>query len=359
MKKILNLFFVVLLTTTIYAQEGYVFKDIIRLPTTDVEDQYASGTCWAFAATSYIETEMVRKGMKLKDVPDLSEMYIVRKCYEQKAIKYIRMHGTINFGSGGAFFDLFWVYNQFGLMPEEAYQGLNYGSDKHNHSEVDDVLKAYVEALEEAKTLTTAWFEGYKGILDAYFGRVPEKFNYKGKDYTAREFADNIVKIDPSDYVSITSYTHHPFYSKFILEIPDNWIWEESYNVKIDELVTITDYALKNGYSIAWGADVSEVYFSYRDGIAVVPDLEIKELARTERSRWEAVDREKYNLSQPGKEKTISQEMRQIAFDNRQTTDDHGMHLIGLAKDQNGVEYYIVKNSWNTDNPYDLSLIHI
>ena len=246
----------------------------------------------------------------------------------------------------------FWCAKNYGLVPEEVYSGLNYGLSKHNHDELDKVLKAYVESLKEQSKLTTAWLAGFNGILDAYLGKVPENFTYKGKSYTPRTFADQVVKINPDDYVSITSYTHHSFWQSFILEIPDNWIWEASFNVPMEDMVKIADYAINNGYTIAWGADVSEPYFSHKDGYAIVPDLPENELVRTERSRWESVDRTKMQLDKPGKEKVITQEMRQTAFNNFKTTDDHGMHIVGITKDQNGTEYYIVKNSWNTDNPF-------
>ena len=353
MKKVISLLIVLFVINLAFAQDGYKFKDVKRLETTSVKDQHASGTCWAFSSTSFIESEMIRMGTKLKNVPDISEMYIVRKCYEEKAEKYIRMHGMLNFGGGGAFYDVFWTFGEYGFMPEEAYKGLNYGKDNHNHSEMDKVLEAYVKALKDEDGLTTAWLSGFNGILNAYLGEVSESFEFNGKKYTPRTFADDVIGINPNDYVSITSYTHHPFFTTFAIEVQDNWMWSSSYNVPMNDLVTIADNAINNGYTIDWGADVSEVYFSYRDGVAVVPDLEMKELVKTERSRWEKVDKEKYNLSEPGDEKIITQEMRQIAFDNFQTTDDHGMHIVGIAKDQNETEYYIVKNSWAESNLYD------
>jgi len=352
MKRITIFFSLILLVLSSYAQDKYIFTDVTRLPTTCVKDQYASGTCWSFSTISFLESEIARTGTKIENVPDLSDMYVVRKVYELKAEKYIRMHGALNFGGGGAFSDVVLTLKLFGFVPEEAYTGLNYGKDNHNHSELDKVCKAYVEALKDETSLTTAWLAGFNGILDAYLGKVPEKFTYKGKEYTPRTFADAFVKLNPDDYISITSYTHHPFYSTFAIEVPDNWSWELSYNVPMEDMLKIAENAIKNKYTIAWGADVSEVYFSHSDGVAVVPDLEIEELVRTERSRWEKVDKDKYNLNKPGKEKVITQEMRQVAYDNFQTTDDHGLHIVGLAKDQNNVEYFIVKNSWNTDNPY-------
>lgn len=355
MKKIILLISILSILIPTFAQtdtSGYQFTDVVRLPTTSVKDQYASGTCWAFSTVSFIESEMARKGTDIKNVPDLSEMFVVRKIYEQKAKKYVRMHGTMEFGGGGSFYDVFWVLKNYGFVPEDAYQGLNYGTKKHNHAELDKVLKAYVDVIKDEKKLTTAWFLGFNGILDAYFGKVPDNFNYTGKNYTPKTFASEVVKVNPDDYVSITSYTHHPFYKPFAIEVQDNWQWSLSYNVPMNDMVEIVDNALKNGYTIAWGADVSEAFFSYRNGVAVVPDLPMKDLVVTERSRWERPDKSKYHLDKPGAEKVITQEMRQNAFDNYGTTDDHGMHIIGDAKDQNGTEYYIVKNSWNTKNIY-------
>ncbi len=337
-----------------YAQDtDYVFTDIKRLPTTSVKNQSASGTCWAFSAVSFIESEMVRQGMKLKDVPDLSEMYVVNLVYKLKAKKYMRMHGTISFSGGGSFFDVFYVLKNYGFMPESAYSGLHYGSTSHNHHELDIVTKAYVESLKDEDHLTTAWFDGFKGIVDAYLGEIPDNFTYDGKTYTPRSFADDVVKLNPDDYVSITSYTHHPFYSKFAIEVPDDWLWGLSYNVTIDDLLRIADNAIDNGYTIAWGADVSEQFISFKKGVAVVPDLPMPDLVALERSHWMQSDYTKFHLDKPGKEKVITQEMRQIAFDNYSTTDDHGMHIIGKAKDQNGTEYFIVKNSWGETFKYD------
>lgn len=337
---------------------GYKFKDEIRLKTTSVKDQHRSGTCWSFSTLSFIESEMIRLGKK--DIPDLSEMFVVRHCYSDKAIKTVRLHGHLNFAGGGAFHDVLYVIKNYGMVPEEVFNGLKIGEEKHVHYEMDQVLKDYVDGVikNRNKKLSPVWHKGFEGILDAYLGEYPEKFNYAGKEYTPRKFADEIIGINPDDYIELTSYTHHPFYSKFIIEVPDNWIWGEVYNLPIDELMKVCDHALKNGFSIAWGSDVSEKGFSYSKGIAVMPDKTKEDLSDSEQARWEDLSASEKksllnNLEAPGKEKTITQEMRQEAFDNYQTTDDHGMHIIGLAKDQNGTKYYIVKNSWDAKNIYD------
>ena len=358
MKKVsISVLFILFFTLSILAQEtGYKFTEEVRLPTTEVKDQYASGTCWSFSALSYIESEMIRMGTKIKDVPDLSEMFIVRVCYADKAERYVRLHGHLNFGGGGAFVDILYSIKKYGIVPEEAYKGLNYGTDNHVHGELDIILKNYVDGVikNKSKKISTAWLAGFNGILDAYLGEYPENFTYKSKEYTPRTFADEVVKINPDDYISLTSYTHHPFYETFALEIPDNWLWALSYNLPLTEFVEVFDYALDNGYTIAWGADVSEKYFSYTHGVAVVPDYDIGEMTETEISKWQAMDKEeRYNLDKPGAERTITQEMRQEDYDNYKTTDDHGMHIVGRAKDQKGTKYYIVKNSWNTGNLYE------
>lgn len=340
------------LSATMLAQSGYTFTDVKRLPASPVKDQYRSGTCWSFSGLSFFESELMRMG---KGEYNLSEMFVVSNCFAEKAVKYVRMDGTINFGSGGGFNDVTMTLGKFGIVPEEAYPGLNYGTDKHVHGESDAVLKAYVDAVVKNpnKELSTAWLPGFNGILDAYFGKYPESFTYKGKTYTPKSFEAELgLKMD--DYVMVTSFTHHEFYKPCILEIPDNWGWGEMYNVKMDELTQIIDYSVENGYTVGWGADVSEKGFSWKNGLAVIPSEDIADLDGLEKAKWEDLSsREKTNLfydfSKVRKEKTITQEMRQDAFDRKTTTDDHGMHIIGIAKDQNGTKYYIVKNSWNVD----------
>jgi bleomycin hydrolase len=286
-------------------------------------------------------------------------MWVVRNSYLEKAIKYVRMHGSLNFGGGGAFHDVFNVYKNYGMVPEEVYEGLNYGEDKHVHGEIDAILKAFVDAVIENKnkSLSTAWIEAFNGILDAYFSYRPKEFTYKGKNFTPKSFAASLG-FNPDDYVNITSYTHHPFYENFILEIPDNWAWGESWNLPMEEMMQVIDNAIKNGYPVCWGADVSEKGFSWTKGVAIVPETDRPNLEGLEQAKWEEMSKSEknkllYGFEKPMPEKSITQKMRQEAFDNYETTDDHGMVIVGIAKDQLNATYYLVQNSWNTANVYD------
>lgn len=339
------------------AQDGYKFTDVKRIDVTSVKDQHRSGTCWSFSGLGFLEAEIIRIGKM--DAPDLSEMFIVRNCYMDKAIKYVRLHGSLNMGGGGAFHDVTYVLKNYGLIPEQAYTGLNYGENNHVHGELDEILKDYTDGIikNKNKSLSTAWKTGFNGLLDAYLGKYPEKFEYKGKEYSPKSFAAE-TGLNADDYVTISSFTHHPYYQPFILEIPDNWLWGSVYNVKLGEMTQIIDYSLEQGYTVAWATDVSEKGFSYRDGVAIVPGKDITEMSDSERSKWEkmtAGEKEAllYSFDKPVEEKKITPEMRQEAFDNYQTTDDHGMLIVGTAKDQNGKEYYIVKNSWAESNKYN------
>ncbi|MCB2220648.1 MAG: aminopeptidase [Bacteroidetes bacterium] len=334
-------------------KEGFTFTMIKDLPVTPVKNQYRSGTCWSFSGTSFLESELLRMG---KGEYDLSEMFVVRHAYGEKATKYVRFQGNFNFSGGGAFHDVTHVYTTYGIVPEEVYSGKVIGEENHIHGEMDAVTKAYVEAVikNRNKKLTPVWHDGFEGILDAYLGELPETFIYEGTEYTPQSFAQELG-LNMDDYVEIGSYTHHPFYEKFILEVPDNWMLDEVYNLPMDEMMAVIDNAIDNDYSVAWGSDVSEKGFSWKNGVAIVPDEDLNDLSGTEKERWEKLtDKEKkealYSFDGPVKEKTITQEMRQEAFDNYQSTDDHGMEITGTAKDQEGNLYYKVKNSWGEKN---------
>jgi bleomycin hydrolase len=334
---------------------AYKFTVLKEIPTTSVKSQDRSGTCWSFSTISFIESEIIRKGL---GEYDLSEMFIVRNTYFDKGMKYVRFHGKLNFGAGGAFHDVFYVMDKYGLVPETVYPGLNYGKDIHihNHGELDDVTVAFLDAVikNSNKTLTTAWKNAYAGILDAYLGDYPTTFKYNGESFTPKTFARKL-ELNASDYVEIGSYTHHPFYEQFVLEVPDNWMYDKINNLPLDEMMEVMYYALENGYSIAWGADVSEKGFSWKNGIAIVPSEERPDLSGTEKEKWEKLTesekkRALYKFDKIVPEKVITQEMRQEGFDNYSTTDDHGMHITGLARDQEGNKYFIVKNSWGNNN---------
>ncbi|MFP4604221.1 MAG: aminopeptidase C [Bacteroidales bacterium] len=350
-----------LITAPSFAQDeetGYEFTTVEELPATSVKNQYRSGTCWSFSGISLLESEMIRMG---KEAVDLSEMWIVRNAYSDKAEKYVRFHGHLNFAGGGAFHDVTNMIKEYGIVPESVYDGLEYGEDKHVHGEFDAVLKGYVDEVMENKNkkLTPVWHDGFNKLLDTYMGEKPEKFTFEGKEYTPESFASEYVGINPDDYIELSSYTHHPFYSKFILEVPDNWAYGEVYNVPVDELIEVIDHAIESGYTVAWASDVSEKGFSWKNGVAIVPSEDIEDMTGTEQSKWEDLTEEEkeemmYSFEEPVNEKKITQEMRQEAFNNWKTTDDHGMHITGIAKDQNGTKYYKVKNSWSDkDHIYD------
>ncbi len=322
---------------------GYKFSIIHELRSTPVKNQNRTSTCWSFSALSLLESEMIRKG---KDDLDLSEMFIVRNIYQRKAEKFVRMHGNLAFAPGGAFDDVLNIIRDIGLVPDEAYPGLAYGEDLHAHNELDAVLRAVVDALIKAPNgkLTPAWKRSIDGILDGYLGPEPKEFEWNGKRWTPRTFADQALGINPDDYVLLTSFTHHPFYRQFALEVPDNWSGGLAYNIPLDELMRTMTYAIENGFTIAWASDVSEKGFNHKKGMAVIPEKSWDDMSKGE------VDSV---FLAPVKEKLITQEIRQQGFDNYTTQDDHGMHIVGMSRDQNGGNYYYVKNSWGTkNNPY-------
>ncbi|MDR1764231.1 MAG: aminopeptidase [Dysgonamonadaceae bacterium] len=344
---------------SVFAQEKakvdtFEFTTVKALPITPVKNQSSSGTCWSFSGIGFIESELLRMG---KGEYDLSEMYVVYQNYVDKLVKYVRMHGETTLAGGGSFADVLDCIRDYGIVPNDVQTGLNYGDTIHRHGELDALVKAYggVIIKNPNKKLSSAWLNGYKGILDAYLGKAPESFQYKGKTYTPKSFASELG-INTDNYVSITSFTHHPFYTSFAVEIPDNWRWAESYNLPLEEMMQVLDNALDKGYTVAWASDVSEKGFN-RKGIAIVPDADAVETAGSDQERWVGVSKEELqnriaNLSGPVPERKIDQQMRQEGFDNYETTDDHGMLIYGTAKDQNGSKYYLVKNSWGPAGTY-------
>ena len=350
----------------IFAQEPakaeYEFTTIKENPITSIKNQYRSGTCWCFSALSFVESEILRtKGYEL----DLSEMFVVGKSYRDRAVKYVRVDGHLNFAAGSSFGDVLHVINDYGIVPQEAMPGFNYGTELPEHNELDAVLKGYVDGVKgnPNKKLSTAWLRGFDGIVEAYFGEYPETFTVDGVEYTPKSFSEHIG-FNYDDYVNLTSFTHHPFYEPFILEVCDNWRWDSAYNLPIDELMEVMYNAIENGYTIAWGSDVSEKGFT-RDGLAVLLEEE-KAKAGSDQEKWVGKETEKQaekaaakkgkkEIVKPElpKEMTVTQEMRQDGYDRKTTTDDHGMHIYGLAQDQNGTKYFLVKNSWGVTGKYD------
>ena len=336
------------------SNSAYRFTTIKELPVTSVKNQNRTSTCWSFSTLSFLESEIIRKG---KGSYDLSEMFVVSKSYSDKTDKYIRTGGKINMAPGSSFGDALYIWKHYGIVPDEIMDGLEYGEESHVHNEMDAVLSGYVKALERNPNgkLSTAWKRGIKGILDSYLGSVPEKFVYNGKEYTPKSFAASL-EINPDDYISLTSYTHHPFYSSFALEIPDNWRWDLSYNIPLDELVRIVKNSIENGYSVLWASDVSEKGFT-RKGVAIVPETDTKNMSGSDQERWLGLSKNEieakiYSLDNVVKERVITQELRQTGYDNLQTTDDHGMHIFGIAKESNGETFFMVKNSWGETGEY-------
>ena len=337
---------------------GYKFTPLKVLDATSVKNQYNSSTCWSFAVMSMLESELLRLN---KGNYDLSEMYIIRHTYPAKASKFIRMHGHIHFTAGGAPNDVTDVIKKYGIVPEEIYPTI-----KENliYGQMDSMLKEYIYEVIAGKEdkISTDWQDDYLDILDFYLGEPPDTFMTDSIEYTPVSFAEDLG-LNMDDYILISSYTHHPFYSEFILEVPDNWSWGKVYNVPLDELVEIIDSAVFNNYTVVWSADISEKGFSFANGMAIMPEIKHEDMTDEERAVWDSLpqeekDRQLYNFDIPGNEKTVTQEIRQEGFDNYSTTDDHGMHLVGIAEDQNKTKYYYVKNSWGTGNPY-LGYIYI
>ena len=333
--------------------EGFRFTTVDSIAITPVKDQNRSGTCWSFSAIGFLESELLRMG---KGVYDLSEMFVVHHTMVDRAEYVVRMYGNAQFAPGGSAYDVIYCLKHYGIVPQSAMPGIQYGSSPADtlpvHTEIDAVAGGMVDAMTSSrlKKLTPVWKDALSAVYDTYLGKCPETFSYEGKEYTPQSFAAELG-LNPEDYVSITSYTHHPFYSTFALEVPDNWRMDQMYNVPLDEMMAVIDNALANGYTVEWAADVSEMGFT-RKGIGVVPEeAKMADLSGSDAARWlglSASDKREELTKKPMPEKEITQEIRQQAFDKWETTDDHGMLIFGTAKDQNGKRYYMVKNSWGT-----------
>lgn len=321
----------------------FKFKDVINLEHMPVENQGHSGTCWSYATNSFLESEMAKAG---REPVALSQIFTARNAYVEKGKQYVRMHGAITLGDGGECHDVINMYRKYGALPQSVYTGLNYGTKVNDFSQMAALQKAFLNTVIDmpAKNgLMPNWVEAYIGIIDAYLGTPPDTFTFNGKQYTPKTFAKEVVGLNPDDYIEVSSFMDYPMYQTFVMPVPDNWAMGSVYNVPFNDITDIIDTALQRGYTIAWATDVSEKAFSWKNGVAYVPEKDYDDMT----------DKEKEDMFMgPKPEKNVTAEMRQKAFDEYQTTDDHGMQIIGLAKDLNGKPYYIVKNSWGEKNDY-------
>ena len=322
--------------------ESFKFTDVINLANTSIKNQGSSGTCWSYSTNSYLESEMIRLG---KQPMEISQVFSARNAYVEKGKNYVRMHGAVTLGDGGELHDVINMYKKYGAVPQEVYSGLNYGTTKNKFAEMSGITEAILTAVVKNPNgeLTPNWEKAYTAVIDSYLGEVPKTFTYKGKNYTPQTFAKELIGINPDEYVEFASYSTEPYYKKTMMMVPDNWSFDLVYNVKMNDMTAIIDNALKNGFTVAWATDVSEKSFSWKNGVAYVPTKKYDDMTKEEKENM---------FNGPKEEPEITEEMRQKAFDNYQTTDDHAMHIVGIAKDQLGKEYYIVKNSWGATNDY-------
>ncbi|MBQ5393198.1 MAG: aminopeptidase [Bacteroidaceae bacterium] len=340
--------------------DSLVFTTVLENGVTSIKNQNNSGTCWSYSALAFLESEVLKKDPSKKDI-DLCESFLVSKTYTDRADRNVRTHNDASFSQGGSFYDAIFCMERYGLVPEGLmpYPITPYGDSLFNFTNFFPPMEAYIKAIStsDSKKINPIWKKNVQNMLDNYFGECPKEFEYKGKKYTPQSFVKDYLQLDPNDYVSLTSYTHHPFYSSFILEIQDNWRWASSYNLPLDEFMRVMEESVKNGWTFAWGADVSEDGFSRRTGknkcVATVPDTKATAGVGSDQSRWTGEKAgAKIAQADAAGEKTITQEMRQEGYDNWTTTDDHGMQIYGIAKDQHGKEYFMMKNSWGEYGPY-------
>ena len=331
--------------------QGYQFTEVVTVPATPVKNQAATGTCWCFATTSFMESELLRMG---KGTYDLSEMFIVRQKYKNQLQDNYLRRGNGNIGQGSLSHTFMNAYRQVGIVPEAVYTGINYDSERHNHSEMVRYMHAIADVAVKTKQRSPEYDKLIANLFDTYLGKLPEKFTYKGKEYTPKSFAESLG-LNMDDYIELTSFTHHPYYVKFDVEVPDNWEHSLMYNLPLDEMMETVDYALTNGYTVCWDGDVSEKGFSFTNGVAINPEVKkVEDLSNTDRARFEKLGEkerleEVFKFERPYPEIKVTPEVRQAGFESFVTTDDHLMHVTGITKDQNGTKYYITKNSWGTD----------
>jgi bleomycin hydrolase len=323
------------------------FTVIKKIDNTPIKNQFRSLTCWSFSVLAMIESELLKAG---KGEYNLSALYIVHQAYIEKAERFVRMHGNVNFGPGGALNDPIELIRKYGIVPESSYSGLKEGCVNINHIEMDAVLKDYVTGVIKNKKISPQWKDGFIGVLDAYLGKVPEKFTYNNKEYTPLSFA-KMLGINPDHYVLLSSFSHHPYYQSFIVEVPDNWSWGKAYNLPLEDLQKTIDYSINKGYSVALAADVSEKGFRWKTGIALALDEPGNDVETiNDPSVWIP---KKDTMPQTLREIKVTPQNRQLGFDTYETTDDHGMQIIGVAKNQDNEKFYLLKNSWGTEgSPY-------
>lgn len=336
-------------------EEGYKFTPVVELKATSVKDQAGTSTCWCFGTTSFIESELLRRG---KGEYDLSEMWIVRYNYVDRMKDNFILKGKGNLGEGGLAHDWIAEFVKNNIVPDETYTGLNYGTPRHNHGELNALVNAIAAVPVQRRRESDKYFELVDALLDTYLGKVPATFTYKGVGYTPKSFSASLG-INPDDYVEITSFSYIPFYKPGLVPVEDNWRKVNFFNVPLDDMIAIMDYSLNNGYTVNWDGDVSEKGFAHGKGVAIIPELEkVDEYPATEKARlgkMTVAERaaEAYKFNKPFPDVKVTQEYREAGYDNKTTTDDHTMHITGISKDQNGSKYYITKNSWGpTSNSF-------